>query len=250
MPNVDADCDYTIWRYMDIVKLVDLFKTESLYFRRVDRFKDPFEGALGLRERKEFQEDVSQLVYILNQPKATKRGADGKLRPKIVTEAQKHSAAEMAKNQLERTQSFANCWCATPHESDAMWNLFCADISSGIALQSTFLSLRDALRQNRSDIRVEKVAYIDFRKKDPAPGKIIFTKRIAFQHEEEVRAAFRDPDTLDHGMRIPINIGSFVKSIVISPLAEAHFGDVVQDLVSRFGFDIPVRQSEMIGEVF
>ncbi|MGF9958045.1 hypothetical protein QRE62_01345 (plasmid) [Bacillus mycoides] len=40
-----------LWRFMDFTKLVSILSTNSLYFRRSDKFKDVFEGRIfGLEE--------------------------------------------------------------------------------------------------------------------------------------------------------------------------------------------------------
>jgi hypothetical protein len=36
--------DAVIWRYMDFAKFVAMLQTESLFFNRADKFRDPLEG--------------------------------------------------------------------------------------------------------------------------------------------------------------------------------------------------------------
>ena len=38
-----------LWRYMDLAKFLFLLENSSLFFTRLDHFKDKFEGALGLQ---------------------------------------------------------------------------------------------------------------------------------------------------------------------------------------------------------
>jgi len=40
LPNDEA----RVWRYMDIGKLVALLNTATLFFCRLDRLRDPYEG--------------------------------------------------------------------------------------------------------------------------------------------------------------------------------------------------------------
>lgn len=39
-----------VWRYMDFAKLVSLLQHGALYFPRLDRLADPFEGSLSRAE--------------------------------------------------------------------------------------------------------------------------------------------------------------------------------------------------------
>ena len=40
-----ADEDIKVWRYIDFTKLISLIDTSCLFFARVDKFQDPFEGS-------------------------------------------------------------------------------------------------------------------------------------------------------------------------------------------------------------
>jgi len=40
------DCEIKIWRYMDFTKLVFTLEESGLFFSRLDRLGDPFEGSV------------------------------------------------------------------------------------------------------------------------------------------------------------------------------------------------------------
>lgn len=40
------DPDTRIWRYVDLTKFLDMLSRRKLYFARLDRLGDPFEGAI------------------------------------------------------------------------------------------------------------------------------------------------------------------------------------------------------------
>jgi len=48
-----TDVDTKIWRFMDFTKFVSMLEESGLFFARLDRLGDPFEGSLPLAESSE-----------------------------------------------------------------------------------------------------------------------------------------------------------------------------------------------------
>jgi len=62
-----------LWRYIDFGKFVSMLLTKSLYFTKVSKFNDPFEGAIGIMDNKSsydksmiFALVVAQLTTMIN----------------------------------------------------------------------------------------------------------------------------------------------------------------------------------------
>lgn len=51
-----------IWRYIDFTKFVDLVDSSQLYFSRLDKFEDPFEGTMPVNLIKEPHEFLKFLT--------------------------------------------------------------------------------------------------------------------------------------------------------------------------------------------
>lgn len=106
-----AESDYvTLWRYVDLYKLLHLLQHETLPLIRLDKMSDPYE-AIGSR-------NTTRILQ-----RRIEKGGDN---------------AEIARESLmlfETPERFlVNCWHENGYESDAMWRLY-AD--QGIALRTT-----------------------------------------------------------------------------------------------------------------
>lgn len=77
----------TIWRYITFYQLMSILNRDALYFCRVDRYPDPFEGS---------------------RPKPQASKSDDK--------------TEVAR--FERKYIFGNCWHINERESAAMWEQY------------------------------------------------------------------------------------------------------------------------------
>jgi hypothetical protein len=56
------DPDITIWRYIDLAKLLSLLSSSTLWFSRADRLGDPHEGSLGAATRRALLEVQEQFI--------------------------------------------------------------------------------------------------------------------------------------------------------------------------------------------
>ena len=89
-----ADGSITVWRYLNLAKLIELLVGGKLILVRVDLLKDEYEGS------------VTHGVYEAwsNSP----------------------NAAAISRARAEfRNQTYVSCWCAGDAESEAMWRLYC-----------------------------------------------------------------------------------------------------------------------------
>ena len=96
-----GDDDAVVWRYMTFTKLVSMLHTQALYFTRLDRFEDEFEGTL---------------------PQRTYEALSPQLRECF---------------DLERKNALASCWSLGDHESAALWKIF-VNGNEGVAVKFTF----------------------------------------------------------------------------------------------------------------
>ena len=105
------DDEAKIWRFMDFEKFVDLISCRSLYFARVDRLGDPFEGSLLPEKLLKADGDYS-----------------------FLTAAQKEQQRSLGQDHRMRT--VVSCWDLNEHESAAMWRLYMPE-GKGLAIRST-----------------------------------------------------------------------------------------------------------------
>ena len=85
-----------------------------------------------------------------------------------------------------RSTVYVSCWHANNSESEAMWRLYCGD-HEGIALCTTYERLDASLPANTYIGKVTYVGSTSERGLDTNVVTSIMHKRLAFEHEREVR---------------------------------------------------------------
>jgi hypothetical protein len=210
----------TVWRYLSFTRFVSLLATRSLFFSRLDRFEDRFEGYLTRPTFEKMHERV------------------------------RRSYLEM------RTQAIVNCWCLSECESVALWRTF-VPTGEGVAIRSTFAGLRDCFGPGgvfgESSFMIGKVRYVDFNTHDFSnPENTAFNsyvpmlhKRKFFEFERELRVVISHLDgSLAHqiirnvyGWGIPVDLSKLIDAVHVAPDAEPWFLDVVASSALAFGFD-------------
>jgi hypothetical protein len=247
-----------IWRYLNLPKFINLLDTRSLYFSNVAKFDDTYEGRLpqsylnAINKKMEEQLDDGVNPF----PNATKMSLDNYRRRLLV-----------------------NCWHINEYESAAMWDLY-SHRNLGIAIQSTFGSLKESIHDTSYDVDIAQISYIDYeaillnQKLITSPELAFFHKRLSFSHEKELRAftiiydndLSRDelgPDiTLPlvgkaikrlkgrppyevKGKYIPTNLTSLIKSIWLSPLVQEYFIEVIKSVLKKYNISIELNISNL-----
>lgn len=219
----DVSDETIVWRYMDLARFTVLLSESKLYFTRGTtlRANDPYElhgraDGFGRPDPKAVQaEYVSQALY----------------------ELMSHEAASSVNNASEHI--FVNSWCMAS-ESLGMWMLYGAD-GRGIAVKSTVGRVKSAIRRRLdpdqygfgaveyNDEKVRSLAF-DFRQGTIPVGRSVWkvllalalTKRVAYQHEREWRAAiYQDSRQKALGIDIPVDLDVLLDQVHVGPRATA-----------------------------
>lgn len=245
-----------LWRYMDLAKFLSVLEMSSLFFTRIDHFKDPYEGALGVLSNEKAWLDENLAII-----KKVRRGEYLNLSEKELQEIVKKEFDEVRQGEREfRTSYYVNCWHASDFESEAMWQLYTKDNKQGVAIQTTFERLYNALYDS-VNLDFGLVNYIDFKKYNNGASNnkldsyaALWCKRESFAHEREFRVmiqdmrktAFRDRDKY-----LKVDINQLVENIYISPEADKWFVDLINDIITnRYHLDLNVIQSELTQQPF
>lgn len=241
--NSNIKSSAKLWRYMDFTKLVNLISTQSLYFCRSDKFKDVFEGKVfGLDKKYDFLNNTDY------------PGED--VKDAILKDAWGYDKAVMEYSELQRKNTFVNCWHLNEYESAAMWDLYLKS-NEGIAVQTTFEKLKKSLEVCEEGIFVGKVNYIDHTTDCNYHGSTIspfFTKRLSFKHEEEVRLVYsplaNNEDITSgskevFGRNIKIDISELIERVYVSPDAAPWFVEVVRVVLKKFDVNAEVVYSDL-----
>lgn len=221
-----------LWRYLDLSKFIRLLQTSSLFFLRVDKFEDKFEGSFTASVKKliERSYEENDIDFTYEQFKAgLKKGI------------------------------FINCWHSGLKEDMAMWRLY-GKSSNAIAITSTVGRLEKQIEphNNGERISIRKVEYIDHFEDpeiDISKYSNIFTyKHEAYSFEKEVRVIanhYPNPEVMSrdtYGFEMKIDLASLLRSIVIPPEAPEWFFDLVTRTSRDYGCDSLVKKSDLANE--
>ena len=250
-PYVIPPNDAVLWRYMDLAKLLSLLNDSALHFVRADRMDDPFESAKGVLSRKPKWDEyyLSYFEYVVRNPPP---GHDCKLSDDEVMEQARKLLEQTSKSgEVARKSTFISCWHESDHESEALWYRYGGgDTCRAIAIRTKFVNLRQALGDDPY-LPIGRVSYIDIDRQYAEINGAFFRKRLAFQHEREVRAivnVYQNPP--EYVFSRPVDVNILIDDIVVSPLAPNWYEDVVRDSVSRYNFAKGVKRSRLADQPF
>jgi hypothetical protein len=226
-----------LWRYMSFAKLVSLLDRQALYFSRLDRLGDPFEGSITL-------------------------AASRRRKPRVL------NSLSPAMFVTRNINTVVNCWHASDYESAAMWQMYSPG-GQGVAIRSTIERLASSLprwdgieKGRNSDgtdaelfLNIAAVSYIDYDSgaDDDLPAWALL-KRRSFEFERELRAyafdtSFQgDPHPSrfpDGGAYVPVSLERLIERVHVAPSSPTWYLDAVAAVARRFGIATDVVRSDM-----
>ena len=107
------------------------------------------------------------------------------------------------------------------------------------------------------------LGYIDYSRETlgPHPALTVLTKRMSFEHENELRALVCDLSDLqdiaqgkqprtaserDKGVNVDVSIQDLLRAVAVGPKSEPWFGDLVKTVTqARYGLDVQVERSTL-----
>lgn len=278
------DFEASLWRYVNFAQLVSMLDRNSLFFCRADKLGDPFEGAwsdpalevlcLGDDGRLEVTGDQMSL-YSANKELLMSFDLSGfpeceRPEPEILVRAWQEM---MLRTKDEARFTLINCWHENSHESEAMWKLYA---HQGLAIRTSFGKLIKSFTCRLPDI-VARVRYLSYETMVMPfiPSAPFMHKRKSFEHEREVRAVISEhrenasstqpkqhpvgsqkfgykareidysTDVCNVGLHYNIDVRQLISEVVVSPYAPTWLVDLTSAVVQRYGFQFPVRLSNL-----
>jgi hypothetical protein len=246
--KIPSNPQVKIWRYMDMAKFLSLITNKSLYFARADNIGDPFEGSSTYL-------NANIADHFISAKKAGKNSPYADLDDQKIRNLYKQ-INNFAKNTIKQT--YVSCWHMNEFESAAMWKLY-SQANEAICIQSTFDKLANTLP---SWVSAGTVHYIDYEKDyipDDAVLNRLMRKRKSFEHERELRAVAWElisPElggdeirrlATEFGISVEVDVSELIETVYISPTSASWFLQLVEQLVSDYGYKFPVKRSSLIG---
>ncbi|ENX41559.1 DUF2971 domain-containing protein [Acinetobacter sp. NIPH 2100] len=236
-----------LWKFMDLIKFLNLVLTEQLHFQRINSFKDTYEG-------------YDQYFY---------KNELSKVFPGEQDQLKKLSEAI-------RFNSYVSCWHSNEYESAAMWDLY-ASKNGSIAIESNLEALKESILEHPEMMfEFNNVTYIDYNKHEKTKAsqqideifRCQFYKRKSFKHENEYRVILRPFNNKNNKgilnivtiarnqslevirstpvtMKAPVDIKKLIKKIYISPDTSEWETKTIISLLERINLDIEIVKSEL-----
>lgn len=207
-----------LWRYLSSERLIDLLRTEELFFTHVPAFVDGLEGSLTVRSREHL------LRWFIRQ------GSSPESAREEVRLYEAHSSA-----------FYANCWHMNDCESYLMWKAY-AD--RGYAIRTTFERVQAAFDPFAGAITGGVVGYVDFERDLTSVGNVfnhVVTKDLPYQDEREFRLFFWRPHQKNQsiepgevGIRVQVSLQLLVERVFVNP-AKCHVPGELMKLLEQRG---------------
>jgi hypothetical protein len=223
--ELHADSGQLVLRkYLDLPKFIDLIRTSELYLRQAARFEDVLEGTLPEQLRSRAHKTVGNPTVF---------------------------------EKRNRERAYLSCWSLGARDNMALWKLYGGSTQS-VAITTTIGRLTKVAPTwaVHGDVEVRKIRYVDFAGEilpDGAYGygKDLFSlKHDAYSYENEVRIVItrlllKKRKPLPEAVRVPVDLDTFIRSVVVAPNAGKWFHELVTDLSEKYNLRSPVRQSEL-----
>ncbi|WP_368925505.1 DUF2971 domain-containing protein [Proteus mirabilis] len=258
--------EMTLWRYMSIDKLIDLFSKKQLFLAPLSFYQstDPFEGYAPKIVLEAYRE-ITNITYdkglerIINQLGPS--NYDDKTRELIEGISQEGKERAISRYYKVMKSSCVNCWYHNDFESEAMWNLY-SDSGKGVAIKTNVGSLVNSLKENHElRLRIGKVKYLNFFDSNLKPEDCLvdgstspLLKRKEYEHENEVRLYLvPKPENWDTYKPTPffvdINVLTLIEEIYISPYVGEPFTSSIYKICELFGIpESKIKKSKLLDD--
>lgn len=249
----------TLWRYMDLAKLLSLVGNESLYFSSLVSLGDKFEGQWSRRTFEMihnwdelWMREQDNRCFIEDKVKDQRLYFPKEHQQPLPQDTVDH-LGRLIRDRKHQKQTFVSCWYQEDGESQAMWKLFAGE-KYGVAVRTTASKLIGSFT-NRLPDYLGFVKYLDYEKEPMAVSQFppVFYKRKAFQHEREVRAVFATQPCIENpeegidslGIEEAVNPTHLIDELIVSPYSPDWLIEVVELLVARFKVKVAVAKSTL-----
>ena len=239
--------NYRIVKYMDLAKFISLLHSKSLFFCRLDKLEDKFEGSSPKRNL-EHNEFLFRQRYEQNHLKSS--NIDESVAKDL-----------FVRNNIEdklKSLYCVCCWNKYNSESYALWKIY-SEINKGIMITSSIEKIKKSFNSTPENIQLSEVRYINHDTDLIGKGNSnypIIHKNVAYNYEDELRlihlveaenGLFYDWNSQvnSSGKLLSNNLDILIDEIILSPYAPKWFFDIVQDLTIKYNLNKRIKHSNI-----
>jgi hypothetical protein len=246
-PVFYPETDYVIVKYFDLTKFVSLIQRQSLFFCRLDKLEDKFEGTTA---KANFEDRVSWYKYLRD----VKRFFTVPLSDDQIIE---HVKKQYEVEKKMKSLNCVNCWNRSDEESVALWKIY-SDFNKGIMIKSSISRLEKSFEQSQKEVLLSEVRYLDYENETMPDGNLMYPilhKQNAYSYEHEVRLIHVisrigltydwESQEIEEGIYIKSNLDQLITEIIISPYAPKWFFKLVEELTQKYGLNSTIKKSKL-----
>ncbi|MCY4577629.1 MAG: DUF2971 domain-containing protein [Chloroflexi bacterium] len=242
---IEPSDDAILWRYLSLRKLRSLIEDRSLFFCQLDKLVDTREGSLP-------------------------QGTANHIRKSLSTPDKEEKIGSF--EDVNRLVIAVNCWHIHEYENSLMWDAYA---KQGVAIRTTFASLRNSLDMAFSHVQGGMVRYIDHDKDEENRAQSLergsqwsaiemaTLKHPSFEGEKEFRlitnllddvtimnestGEITKPIRIENGIFVNVNLYRMMHEVILSPHCDDESERAVLSLMqSRSTLaEIPVSRSTL-----
>lgn len=243
----EIDGNPQLQRYLSLEKFISMLQRSSLFFTRIDRLEDNYEGIspkvvrLGLKAFYEHQNKRGFFTVPMTEDVINKN-------------IERHEA----ETEKHRALFVVNCWHKNEIENALMWKSYSAN-NNGIMIRSDYRRICDSLNETENSIQISLIKYADFDNDRTIDfGNMlhpIIYKRHFYSSENEIRLIHQvsnkqwvhdwENEESQDGIYVSVKVEELIKEIVVAPLAPEWYLDVVKSVCEKFELLKPVLRSSL-----
>lgn len=247
-PVFEPKDDYIIGKYMDTTKFISLLYKQALFFCRVDKLEDKFEGT---SVQTNFNERIKGLESLRASGFFSFDMSDEDIL-KMIKEDEIFEEKQRAINCID-------CWNKSENESAALWKIY-SDFSKGIMIKSSISRLVKSFEKTQNEIQLSEVEYKLYKKEKLPYGNSNYPflfKQKAYSYEDEIRLIYGintedgsdwkhdwSKEEVEEGIYIKTDLNELISEIVISPYSHQWYFDLILDVTKKYNLDKVVVKSE------
>lgn len=239
--------NYSIVKYLDLTKYISILQRQALFFCRVDKLEDKFEGTTA---KPNFDARINWYKYMRDVEHFFTT-------PPTDEEILKRVKEQYVFDKKIKAISCVNCWNKKNDESAALWKIY-SDFSKGIMIKSSIASIQNAFKKTVNEIQLSEIRYIDYEKEEMPDGNSMYPlihKHRAYSYEDEVRLIFETSqvgwehdwakEEVEEGVYIQMDVTELIEEIIISPYSPDWFFKMVEGITALYGINKPISKSKL-----
>jgi len=236
-----------LWKYFDLHRFIYLITEQKLFFTRLDKFEDPYEGVATRLLRREAK--YSKITLDKKDPKSL-----SKEEKQILNEKKLHDYIKKEEIQKTQNRQYVNCWFSSDRESMAMWNLYSNEDS--VTIKVNFNHIRKALNRpfaefviqngKRLSILGSEVTYLKLNPFDESLPKQKLKYSAFKKDENEYRfliVTLENLDKIEPFYSVPIEVSKLEMTVISHPNMESWKFENLKKLLALTNTNVTLEKS-------